>query len=577
MKALIMIDSFKGTITSKELGQITYEELKKKNIESKYFPISDGGDGFLDAIEATKNIDKVSFKTVDAFYREIESYYLFDKENNLAYIELAKESGINLIKKEELNPYTASTFGLGIAIKEAIKMGCKTIALGIGGSATDDAGSGMLEALGVKFFDINNNLLTCLCNEKLKEVAKIELDDFNSLTKGIKFITMSDVINPLLGPKGATYVFAPQKGAKESDLMILEENIKIFSNVCINSFKEDYSCYKGSGAAGGVGFALNAFMKSEFRAGIDYLLDLIKENDLSEYDLIISGEGKIDSQSLDGKVISGIMKRFSDKKIIFVCAINELVNISYDVYSVCPTICNVEESLNNPKYYYRELASHLTDKYQGIIFDLDGTLLNTLDDLTDSINATIKGYTDKVITKDETKYIVGSGVDNLILNIINVTNINSELFSEIKEKYMDIYSKNKKNKTAPYEKIIDVLKYCKKKNIKTAVFSNKPDIYTQEVIKYYFDGLFDVVVGKKEGVEIKPSKEGAKPILDEFNLPLDKILYVGDTKVDMLTAINIGLKAVGALWGFRSYKELKENAATYIFSSPSDIIKLLGE
>lgn len=361
MKALIMIDSFKGTITSKRLGEITKEELEKKNIDCDFFPIADGGDGFLDSIEVFIKAEKVECKCFDPFFRSIDSYYLYDSNNNISYIELAKASGINLVKKDELNPFIASTYGLGELIKNAIIKGSKKIVLGVGGSATNDGGTGMLEALGVKFFDKDNNLITKISNGKMKSIFRIDTTELTSLIKNVEFLVLNDVVNPLLGLKGATYIFSPQKGAKKEELPILEENMKYYSTKVKETLGYDESEYPGSGAVGGCGFALRAFMKAEFIPGIKYLLDLLEKNyDLSKYDLVISGEGRIDNQTLDGKVVSGITSKFEGKKKILVCALNELEEISdCKIYAVVPNYATVDESMANPEKYFRKMCQNI--------------------------------------------------------------------------------------------------------------------------------------------------------------------------------------------------------------------------
>ena len=358
MKALIMIDSFKGTITSKRLGEITKEELEKKNIDCDYFPIADGGDGFLDSIEVFIKAEKVICKCYDPFFRLIDSYYLYDKENKISYIELAKASGINLVKKEELNPFVASTYGLGELIKNAIQLGSKKIVLGVGGSATDDGGTGMLEALGVKFTNKNGEKIEKISNGKMKEIDNIDVSSLKELIKDIEFLVLNDVTNPLLGEKGATYIFAPQKGAKEIDLPILEDNMRYYSTKTKEALGIDEKDYPGSGAVGGCGFALRSYMKAEFIPGINYLLDLLEKNyDLTKYDVVISGEGRIDNQTLDGKVVSGITSKFDGKKKILVCALNELDSIEDSViYSVVPQVATVDESMSNPEECYRKLC-----------------------------------------------------------------------------------------------------------------------------------------------------------------------------------------------------------------------------
>lgn len=362
MNVLTIIDSFKGTISSKELGEITQEELGAKGHNVRVIPVADGGDGFCDAIEYilisnNTKYERKNLNVLDPLFRNIESYYLVDLDNGIAYIELAKASGISLLSKEELNPFITSTYGFGQMIFDAINQGIKKIVLGIGGSATDDCGSGMLEALGVKFFNARDELITNINNTDLETVEYYDDDELEERIKDVEFIVLSDVTNPLLGRTGATYVFASQKGAKEEDLPYLEKNISNFASQNIT-----YINHPGAGAAGGVGYALLTYLKAKLYSGIDYILDLVDYEKLIEnYDIIITGEGKIDRQSLNGKVVFRVSNRSMNKRVILVCAINELNNIDLNlyninkVYSVVSDDVTIEDSMNDPKHYYREM------------------------------------------------------------------------------------------------------------------------------------------------------------------------------------------------------------------------------
>lgn len=349
MKILSLIDSFKGTITSKELGRMVYDIFTEKGHEVKSYAIADGGDGFLDAISENIKLERKEITCLDPLSRKILSYYLVSKETNTAYIELAKASGIGLLKESELNPFKATTYGFGETIKDAIINGYKNIVIGIGGSATNDCGSGMLEALGVDFKN-DQDILTNMCNDKLGLVKSLDTKSLDKLIEGVSFTVLSDVTNPLLGPNGATYVFSPQKGASKEELPLLEKNIENFS-----SLNKEYIEYPGSGAAGGVGYALKAYLKAKVVSGIDYLLDLISYDDLhKDFDVIMTGEGKIDHQSMQGKVISSIIKRTKDKRIILVCGINEIKD-NYEIYSVCDNDVTKEMSMSNPNYYFQQM------------------------------------------------------------------------------------------------------------------------------------------------------------------------------------------------------------------------------
>ena len=360
MNILTIIDSFKGTISSKELGKITTNKLSLNGFKSDYIAIADGGEGFLDAMMVNGDLKEKSVYVNDPLFRKIKAKYLVDNEKKIAYIELAVSSGISLLSQDELNPFKASTYGLGEVIKDAINNGYKKICLGIGGSATNDGGAGMLEALGVKFYN-HDKLIEKVKNIDFPLITKIDTTDFELTINGIEFVVLSDVLNPLLGEKGATYVFSKQKGAKENELPFLEENMKKYSE-----FKKEYRENPGCGAAGGVGFAMHAYFNATFYAGLDYLLDLIQfDQIIKDYDYIITGEGKIDDQSLLGKVVFRIAERAKNNKIILVCAINEITEVTLEnikaVYSIVNDIVTREMSMNNPIYYYEKLVEQIIE------------------------------------------------------------------------------------------------------------------------------------------------------------------------------------------------------------------------
>ncbi len=350
-KMLVICDSFKGTLSSKEVGEIIVNNVNKNKYTATYLPISDGGEGFLDALmKWNKNLKECYTASCDAFRRASSSKYLVDKIENTLYFELAECVGIKDLSNDELNPYFASTYGLGLAIKAAILKHHPTkIVIGIGGSASNDGGSGMLEAMGVKFCNKNGNVIYGMCNDKLKDVYTLGLDSFKKLIKNIEFEVLTDVSNPLLGANGATYVFSLQKGAKENDLPILEENMSKFNNVVKKTFNVDGEVIPGAGAAGGVGYAFIAFMNAKLSLGIDVLLKSYHFDELVEkYDLVITGEGRLDEQSLNGKVISGIMS-YNPKKLEFVVGSNLLENIEYKVHAIVPDAATLDEALSKPK------------------------------------------------------------------------------------------------------------------------------------------------------------------------------------------------------------------------------------
>ena len=354
MKILVACDSFKGSLTSLEVGKILKEELEKKNHSVDFLAISDGGEGFLDVFEQNLNIEKHYCFSKNAIGNIKECCYLY-KEGTL-YVELAEVVGIKDLDQKELKPFNANTYGLGSVVKYAIlSHPVKQVVFGLGGSASTDGGSGLLEALGAKFYK-DDELVCDIDNEKLASITSVDLSEVLNLTKGISALVLTDVANPLLGINGAAHIFGPQKGASKEDVLMLDENLKHFCKIL---GKEDLANVKGCGAAGGTTFGiLNAF-DTKIELGIKYLLELVKfKEKVNNYDLIITGEGKFDEQSKMGKVYQGIMESLEDlSKLKVICALNETSDDF--VYSIVPSICTKEESLKNPKESLIKLVKSL--------------------------------------------------------------------------------------------------------------------------------------------------------------------------------------------------------------------------
>ena len=349
MKILVVSDSFKGSMSSKEVGMTICDYYRNHNLKAVYLPISDGGEGFLDAINYSLQLEKEHMSVEDANFNNTEASYIIDQKNKIAYLELAQAIGLAKLDKDELNALYASSFGFGHLMKEIIlKYKIKKIIIGIGGSATSDLGCGMLEALGVEFIDKDGFLIKKMCNAKLMKVKKIRTKSFEQLIKGIDFITLNDVTNPLLGTKGSIATFAKQKGASDNQLFLMEQNLSHIFKLLKNHYQENLVDFEGAGAAGGIGFIMRYFFNSEIKSGIDSILKMINFKQLvKEYDVIFTGEGCLDSQSLDGKVISGI-KKYHPQRLIIICGQNKLIQAMKDVYSIVPTVATIEESLNNP-------------------------------------------------------------------------------------------------------------------------------------------------------------------------------------------------------------------------------------
>ncbi len=360
-KVLIASDSFKGTLSSLEIGRIIKNNLNKKGYDADYIAVSDGGEGFLDAIEnSLKSLKRIYHQAYDAFFKPNYASFLYDENKKTAYFELAEVVGLPK-EKNKLDPYHASTYGLGYLINYAIhNYTINNIYIGIGGSASNDGGSGLLEALGLKFYDENHHLIDHLCNDKLALIKEIDNQALINNIKNIKFTVLTDVTNPLLGEQGATYVYARQKGANDHDLIILENNLLHFKKMTIDYLKKDCSLEKGSGAAGGSGFGIMSYLDSDFTTGIDFIIEKTNLQVLiNHYDMVITGEGRFDNQSLYGKLIAGIRK-LNPKELIIICGSKEdLALVNHKVYAIVPTITNLEESLKMPK----EALNKLLDYY----------------------------------------------------------------------------------------------------------------------------------------------------------------------------------------------------------------------
>lgn len=215
-------------------------------------------------------------------------------------------------------------------------------------------------------------------------------------------------------------------------------------------------------------------------------------------------------------------------------------------------------------------------KYKAVIFDLDGTLLDTIDDISDSVNVTLRERNYHEFTVEEYKYFVGRGVDELISSVIEKGEIDPLEFDDLKAGYIKAYNQRNNTKTKVYDGIMELLKQLKSKGVNINILSNKPHFQTVDVVKHYFkDIVFDQVYGKLPEFEIKPNPASALDLIAKLHLKPEEVLYVGDTNTDMQTAINANLKKVGVLWGFRTKEELIKAGADYIVSRPEEIIDII--
>ena len=310
MKIIIAIDSFKGSLTSTEAGKAVEESILQihPDWQTDIIPIADGGEGMLTVMLNAAQGKRQTLWAPNPCMELTQTEYGISADGTTAFIEMASISGLPLIKKEQQDPMKTTTFGTGELIRDALERGCTEFIIGIGGSATNDAGIGMLQALGFHFLDKSKKALG-QGGEILEKVASVCTQNVHKSLKNAHFIVACDVQNPFYGPNGAAAVFAKQKGADDSMIEKLDQGMRSFSQVIQRTTGKDISQIPGSGAAGGLGGGMLAFFNAELRSGADLLLDLSQfESKIENADLIITGEGRIDRQSLMGKIPGKILE-----------------------------------------------------------------------------------------------------------------------------------------------------------------------------------------------------------------------------------------------------------------------------
>jgi len=299
MKVIIAPDKFKGSLTSFEACEAIAAGVRAAGgrMDILQFPMADGGDGFAAVMKYYLHTDTVHCHTEDPLGRPIEASY--ELKDEVAIVEMASASGLVLLKEQERNVMKTSTFGTGLMIRDVIRAGAKKIILGLGGSATNDAGTGILAALGFRCMDKDGHPLKA-CGGSLERIHAIVPPDH---LPDIRFDIACDVQNVLYGPQGAAYIYAPQKGASAEDVRLLDEGLRHFADL----LKKDIAGIPGTGAAGGIAAGLMGFFDVSLNKGIELIMATSGiRNAIPGADLIITGEGKIDQQTLYGKVVSEI-------------------------------------------------------------------------------------------------------------------------------------------------------------------------------------------------------------------------------------------------------------------------------
>jgi len=307
-----MPDKFKGSLPAQRVCQAIEAGVRSHFPDAQFrsFAASDGGDGFLEAVGAVRNLERCSATVSDPLGRPVAAEYLYDPARREAFVEMARASGLALLTDAECDPLHTSTLGTGQLIREALDRGARTIYVGLGGSATNDAGMGIASAFGYTFLDEAGRPLQPVGGNLLR-VHQIRIAEQAGLPEGIRLVAVNDVVNPLWGPEGAAHTYGPQKGAGPEAVALLDRGLRHLDALVGQQLGIRAGQLPGSGAAGGTAFGLRVFLGAEFVSGTDYVIQysgLAESLRRQPTELLITGEGKIDSQSLQGKLIQGVLR-----------------------------------------------------------------------------------------------------------------------------------------------------------------------------------------------------------------------------------------------------------------------------
>lgn len=317
MNILIAPDAFKDSLSAKAVASHIAKGIKKvlPDAELTQIPLSDGGEGLLEALVTPLKGKLITVKVNDPLMRPIEASYGILGDGQTAVIELAAASGLERLHPNERNPLVTSTYGTGQLVQHALDRGCKKLIIGLGGSATNDAGMGLVKALGGQFLNSQGKPIG-QGGGALADLDCIDLSQLDNRLADCKVIAACDVTNPLTGPKGASHVFGRQKGGRPQDLEQLDSNLSHLATIIQTQLGKSVQTIKGTGAAGGTAMGLLTFTNAELKPGIELIMDELQmENHIKKTDLIITGEGRIDQQTLYGKTLIGIAKRAKHHRI----------------------------------------------------------------------------------------------------------------------------------------------------------------------------------------------------------------------------------------------------------------------
>lgn len=326
MNIVISIDSFKGSMTSMQAGNAAKKGILRAvpDADITICPLADGGEGTTNALIEGMGGEKIELTVTAPLGEKTGCYYGWLDESKTAVMEMASAAGITLV--HEKNPLAASTFGVGEMILDAVRRGAENIIIGIGGSATNDCGIGMLEALGYEFYDKNGNDVGRGA-ASLRKVEKIVDDKVSPLISKVKFQVACDVDNPLCGKNGATYIFGTQKGVTDKMKPVIDKDMKHFAEKTTEKLGVSYENLPGAGAAGGLGFALLSYLNAELKPGVELVMQATGlEEKIKDADVVVTGEGRLDSQTVMGKApigVAGLAKKYNKMVVAFAGSVSD--------------------------------------------------------------------------------------------------------------------------------------------------------------------------------------------------------------------------------------------------------------
>lgn len=368
MNILICPDKFKDSLTALQVASALQSGIWSviPNAHITCLPLADGGEGTLEAIAQLKPIEKKRLSVRNPLLRSIKADYLFDPNSQTAYIEMARASGIELLAEKDRDAMQTSTYGTGELILHAMQMGAKKIILFVGGSATNDGGMGMACALGFEFLDQQGLPLEGK-GASLLAIEQIKPSRLQAKIEQIEFLVATDVQNPLTGPLGASAVFGPQKGASPAQVGLLDKGLQNLHEKCVSDLFSpiEIKNLPGSGAAGGLGAGAQYFLGAHLISGADFLLENYQfDKVVSQHQLIITGEGKIDEQTWGGKLISKVLEAAKDKEVVLVCGVLEgEKSLEFPVFEVMKKASSKEDAIQNASHFLFQIGKEIGEIY----------------------------------------------------------------------------------------------------------------------------------------------------------------------------------------------------------------------